>query len=196
MRIALLLMLLLHGIIHFMGFAKAFHYGNVAQFAKEISKPMGLLWLLTGLLFIVSTGLNMMKRDTWPILAMIAVLVSQILIFTVWRDAKFGTIANFIILLAAIIGFASSQFENKYKGDVRSAIEKSKTHSEIITARDLERLPLPVKKYLVYVGVVGKPKINNVCIVLKAKCGKRERIGFRLPRNNIIFSIHPPAFSL
>src|SRR5680860_946202 len=108
MRIVLPLILLLHGIIHFMGFAKAFDYGNMTQFTKEISKPMGLLWLLTGLLFMVSTVLNIMEKDTWPILAIIAVLVSQILIFIAWKDAKFGTIANIIILVAAIIGFASN----------------------------------------------------------------------------------------
>jgi len=178
MRIVLPLILLLHGIIHFMGFAKAFDYGNMTQFTKEISKPMGLLWLLTGLLFMVSTVLNIMKKDTWPILAIIAVLVSQILIFIAWKDAKFGTIANIIILVAAIIGFASNHFENKYKGDVRSAIEKSKTDSEIITERDLEHLPLPVKKYLAYVGVVGKPKINNVRIVFEGQMREKGKDWF------------------
>jgi len=37
MQIVLPLILLLHGIIHFMGFAKAFDYGNMIQFTKEIS---------------------------------------------------------------------------------------------------------------------------------------------------------------
>lgn len=191
MRIALLLILLLHGIIHFMGFAKAFDYGNMTQFTKEISKPMGLLWLLTGSLFMVSTVLIVLKQDTWPILTIIAVVVSQILVFTVWKDAKFGTIANIIMLVAAIIGFASNHFENQYKRDVRAAIEKSKTDVEIITERDLEHLPLPVKKYLVYVSIVGKPKPKNVKIIFEGEMREQGKDWFKFTSEQYNFFDEP-----
>jgi len=42
---------LFHGLIHFMGFAKAYNYGNITQMTKEISKPIGIVWLATGFLF-------------------------------------------------------------------------------------------------------------------------------------------------
>lgn len=61
MKIVFVIILFIHGLIHFMGFAKAFHFGNLAQFTKDIPKPMGLLWLLTGLLFIVSALIDLMK---------------------------------------------------------------------------------------------------------------------------------------
>jgi len=92
MRIVFILILLFHGLTHYMGFAKAFDFGNLVQISKEISKPMGLFWLLTGLLFITSAILYLMKKETWPILAILAVVLSQILIFMVWKDAKFGTV--------------------------------------------------------------------------------------------------------
>ncbi len=42
-RILFSILLLGHGLIHFMGFAKAFNYGNITQLTKEISKPAGML---------------------------------------------------------------------------------------------------------------------------------------------------------
>ena len=46
--------MLIHGIIHVMGFAKAYNYGAVTQLTKDISKPMGGLWLLTAILFVAA----------------------------------------------------------------------------------------------------------------------------------------------
>ena len=34
--------MLIHGFIHFMGFAKAYNYGNITQISKQISKPCGI----------------------------------------------------------------------------------------------------------------------------------------------------------
>ncbi len=38
--------ILIHGLIHCMGFAKAFGYGNITQLSKDISKPSGLFGCL------------------------------------------------------------------------------------------------------------------------------------------------------
>jgi hypothetical protein len=55
--------LLLHGIIHLLGFAKAYHFGNVNQLTIDISKPVGLLWLLTSILFILSAILGFRQYE-------------------------------------------------------------------------------------------------------------------------------------
>jgi hypothetical protein len=162
MKITITIILFIHGLIHFMGFAKAFDYGDMAQFTKEISKPMGLLWLLTGLLFILTAALKLSKREVWPIIAIIAVVLSQVLIIMAWTDAKYGTLANVIILVAVVLGFAALRFENGYKKDVSSAMEKTDKRTEIITEEVLEPLPRIVQRYLNYVGVVGKPKVYNM----------------------------------
>ena len=97
------LIILMHGLIHFMGFAKAFGYGNITQITKEVPKTEGIFWLLTAFIFIIATILFLLKKDAWIITSIIAVMISQILIFLVWKDAKFGTIANIIILAVAIL---------------------------------------------------------------------------------------------
>ena len=39
-----MVLLLLHGIIHFMGFAKSFELASIEQLTKVISKPFGIFW--------------------------------------------------------------------------------------------------------------------------------------------------------
>ena len=95
--------LFIHGFIHMMGFAKAFGYGYITQLTKDISKHAGIIWFFASMLFIITGSAFLLKKDWWPVLALFAVVVSQIVIFISWEDAKFGTIANVIILVTAII---------------------------------------------------------------------------------------------
>jgi len=94
--------ILIHGLIHFMGFAKAFGYGNITQLG-EVSKPMGSLWLITAFLFITVAILLLFKKDAWIIMGMIAAILSQILIVSAWKDARFGTVANIMLVVFVIL---------------------------------------------------------------------------------------------
>jgi hypothetical protein len=105
MRFILAFIMLIHGIIHLMGFSKAFHLGNVPNLTKNVSKPIGLLWLLTTLLFITSDIFLLLKKQEWWIIAAFAILFSQSLIALFWKDAKVGTVANAIILIFMIVNF-------------------------------------------------------------------------------------------
>ena len=167
LRFILALIVFMHGLIHFMGFAKAFGYGNITQLTKEISKPAGILWFMTAVVFIITTALILKGKDVWWIPGLIAVIISQVLIFTVWQDAKFGTIANVIILVAATLSFGRWQFENSYKKDVAEGLQRTRALQEnvFITDSDIQALPVLIQNYLKYVGVLNKPKVKNVKIV-------------------------------
>jgi hypothetical protein len=102
------LIVLIHGLIHLMGFAKAFNYAEISQLTQPISKPIGAGWGLAALLFIITAILFLMKKDGWWIWAIPALLLSQTLIILSWEDAKFGTIANLIVLAAIIIGLGTA----------------------------------------------------------------------------------------
>jgi hypothetical protein len=170
MKTIFTLILAIHGLIHLMGFAKAFGYGNLTQLTTEISKLIGILWLITAGLFIVTTGLFLLRKDEWSIAGIIAVIISQFLIFTVWQDAKFGTLANVIILVVAVLSFGISNFEHSYQQDVRANLKRTQAlPTEMLTEADLKLLPEPVQRYLRYVGVVNKPKVKNVRIVFDGK---------------------------
>ncbi|HBY66516.1 MAG TPA: hypothetical protein DEG69_01325, partial [Flavobacteriaceae bacterium] len=98
MKIVFFILLTVHALIHLLGTVKAFQWAEIPQFTQQIAKPMGLLWLLATILFLATAILYLLKKDAWSLLAIAAVLVSQVLIVMMWSDAKFGTIANLIIL--------------------------------------------------------------------------------------------------
>nr|WP_294907265.1 hypothetical protein [uncultured Lacibacter sp.] len=102
MKYILSLLLLTHGLIHLMGFANAFALGNVPAITKQISKPTGVIWLLTTILFLAALVFYLLHKNYWNIIALAAVLLSQTLIFVYWTDAKMGTIANVMILFIII----------------------------------------------------------------------------------------------
>lgn len=68
------------------------------------------------------------QKDSWIYFAITAVVLSQILIINSWQDAKFGTIANVIILLVTIFGLFQIKFKNEYKHEVKIGFEESKKY--------------------------------------------------------------------
>ena len=169
------LLMTIHGIIHFMGFAKAFEYAEMKQLTISISKPIGMLWLLSALLFLVSAILFLLKKDFWAITSMAAVLLSQLIIILSWKDAKFGTIANMIILIAAIIGYGTSRYYRIFQHDVKAELQQDAYFQNAeLTETDILHLPGPVKNYIRYTGCVGKPKVNNFKIEFIGRMRQNE----------------------
>ncbi len=192
MKTALTLLMAIHGLIHLMGFAKAFGLAEIKELTLSISKPFGILWLLTFLLFICSSYLYFQKNNQWWIIGIIAVLISQILVFYFWKDAKFGTAVNLIILVAVTIGYGNWSFENKYKNDVAGALDQTENIPvELISENDLNHLPPPVQKYLRYVGIVGKPKVNNAKIVFSGKMREKGKDFFPFTSEQYNFMERP-----
>lgn len=161
---------LIHGLIHFMGFARAFGYINIAQLTKEITKPMGILWFLTGVLFIISVTLFLFRKGGWAYFTLFAVVVSQILILNNWDDAKFGSIINILVLVVAIIVVFTEKFRDEYKNEVKIGLEQRKnTPDTNLTEAAISHLPEVVKKYIRYTGCVGKPTVQNFKINFSGK---------------------------
>lgn len=157
---------LIHGLIHFMGFAKAFGYGNITQLTKDISKPAGLFWMLAAWLFIGVVALLLFKAENWWALGIVAAVVSQVLIFSAWQDAKFGTIANVLVLAVSLLSMTNVLFERSYKKDVASNLARTQTLTPaLLTEVDIQGLPPLVQNYLRYSGVLNKPKVYNMRVV-------------------------------
>src|SRR5680860_131955 len=109
-KIIISILLLLHGLIHLMGFFKAFNLMQIEQLSMPISKPAGVFWLITAVLFFISALLYLFHVDIWSFVAVLAIIISQMLIISVWSDAKFGTIANVLILLVSLSAIGHYQF--------------------------------------------------------------------------------------
>ncbi len=163
MRFILCLVIVLHGLIHLMGFAKAFRLGEISTLTQQPSATAGLFWLFCALTFTVAGGFVLFKQDAWWMIALPAIILSQALIFSSWGDAKFGTIANLIILLplsAAIMEARPGSYHNRYKAAVREGLVRI-TEAPLVSEADLCDLPAPVQQYLRITGSVGKPRIQN-----------------------------------
>ena len=178
MKIAFVILLLLHGLIHLMGFLKAFGFAEIPQLSQNFSKPEGLLWLAVTLAFIITGILFLMKNNLWFWIALAAVLLSQVLIILNWQDAKFGTIANLIVLVVAIFAIASWNFQKQYAQDVSQSFKDVTFSEEIIYEKDMLHLPIPVQEYLKYVGVIGRPKIKTAKAIFKGEMRERGKDWF------------------
>ena len=179
-RIFFSIIVLGHGLIHLLGFAKAYNYGNVTQLTKDISKPMGGLWLMAALLLVAVAALFLFKNERWWMLGLVAALVSQALILTVWQDAKFGTIVNVLVFVVALLGFTNWGFENRFNEDVRESVNRTKsTDNPILTETDLAHLPPLVQTYLRYVGVVNKPKVKNFKLTFDGEMREKDKDFFQ-----------------
>lgn len=153
---------LLHGIIHVMGFMKAFRLADLPQLQFDISRPVGVLWLLTAVLFIMASGAFTLKREWWWVLAAPALVVSQILIVLSWSDAKFGTIANLIVLVPAVAGYGFWNFSRMADRELESLLTMPALERKILTQEMINGLPPVVRKWLQRSNVVGKEIAQTV----------------------------------
>ncbi len=175
-RYIFIFLTLLHGLIHFMGFVKAFNYANFSQLTKEISKPMGVLWFVTATLFVLSVILFLFIKDAWVYFALLAILFSQYLLLNNWQDAKFGTIANGIILIFVIIGFFQINFKNDYRNEVKIGLLQTISLPKTVLSEDIIKdLPEPVKKYVRYAGCLNKPIVYNFRVDFSGKIRSHEK---------------------
>ena len=92
-----------HGLIHLMGFVKALKLAEIKELKLEVSQSAGLLWLATASLFVATAVMFLGRIDWWWLLAIPAILLSQVMVVNAWKDAKFGTIANLIVVAMIVL---------------------------------------------------------------------------------------------
>lgn len=162
MKILFLFMLVSHGLIHFMGFAKSFGYAELPELTQAIQRPLGLLWLLAALLFFI-TGFYWQKGVThWWMWATPALLLSQSVIILNWPDTRWGTLANLAIAGVALVAWAQWSFWGMLQQEIKSHIPAKLPLSRLVQNTDLEHLPPIVERWLKRSGIVGKPWIHTV----------------------------------
>jgi len=163
MKLLFAFIVLVHGLIHLIGPAKAFGFAELAQLTQPISKPMALLWLLAAVLVVATVGALFVLPKWWWVVGLLAVVVSQAVIITSWSDAKYGTIANVILLVGVMFGYLS-QGPSSLRAEYDQAVERElgrAAATPVVTESDLAHLPVVVQKYLRTTGSVGQPQIRN-----------------------------------
>ncbi len=164
MKYILVGLLIIHGLIHLIGFVKAFGLAQSSVIQAFIPRSVGLVWLATALLLIISGIVLAAGMNWWWLMAAIGVVFSQILIFSTWSDAKAGTIPNVILILpivVAALSIAPWNYRAMYNRDVADRISQQPASIKILTEADLALLPRAVQRYLEFTRVVNKPQVWN-----------------------------------
>ena len=163
MRWAFFVVVVVHGLIHVLGVAKAFALADLPQLTQPISRSLGIVWLAAAALLLTSALAWVVAPRWFWIVGALAVVASEIAIASAWRDAKFGTLANVIVLLGVVYGFVSQgpwSLRTEYRREVTAAIARAPAPRLVVEA-DLLRLPDPVRAYVRSSGAVGLPQIAD-----------------------------------
>ncbi len=170
MKIVFLIIVFIHGLIHLLGFVKGYGLKEVKELTLPISKPMGLVWLTATALFLMYGILYSANSEYAWLIGLISVLMSQILIITFWKDARFGTIPNIVILIVSIISFGFHSFQKLVHQETNHILSQNKALDEkVITENAIKGLPEPVKNWLRHSGAIGKPYMSVGKVMQKAE---------------------------
>ncbi len=162
MRIVLGMLILLHGLIHLLGFVKAFDIAEVSQLSLPITKPLGLFWLIAALLFLISGALFFYKQTWWWMAILPAIIISQVLIIIYWQDAKAGTVLNIILLAGCLLGYGNWDFQSMVEREKESFFASVTSVKENVTIEEAAGIPAIVSLWMKNSGMADHERINSI----------------------------------
>lgn len=169
-RIVVSILLIVHAIIHLMGFLSEWNFVIAQNFSIEPStvlsdigsKAVGLLWVLCAIGFFFSFVLFLFRRRWWLVGA-VSLTISQSLIILYWEDAKYGTLVNVVILIATVLSYHKEKFNHLVKNEIKDLMNTQTIEDQAtITLESLTHLPPVVQKWLVRSNIIGKEKIRTI----------------------------------
>ncbi len=163
MRWVLVVVLLLHGLIHLLGFAKAFGLAELSQLSEPIGRTMGLVWIGAAVLMVVASLAFVAAPRWFWLVGACALVLSEAAIISSWSDAKLGTLANGLLLVAVIFRFASHgpiSLREEFTRSVRAGLALS-APPRLVGEDDLSELPEAVRRYVRVTGSVGQPQVMS-----------------------------------
>lgn len=187
--------LVVHGLIHLLGFAKAFGVATLPQLTQPITATAGVWWLIAALLFLATAGALFVWPRGWWIVGACAIVVSTIVISGSWADARFGAVGNLVALIGVIFGFlAQGPFSLRaaYDRDVNRHLTQPASF-DVVTESDIANLPAPVQRYLRVAGVVGQPKIRNFHVRMRGRIRSGPDAAWISMRAEQYNFVQPPA---
>lgn len=197
MRIALSIIIGIHGLIHLFGFLKAFGISEFNAISQPISRFFGILWLIAFIIFTSTLGLFLAHYRYWWVVGGLSVLLSQFLIISYWSDAKPGSILNLAILVSIFIAISTLKFQNNVRNEISQMFagldnsEKNKFTTQMISGT-----PEIVQNWLLNSGIIGHYLIENVYleqnIEMLMKPGQKDWTNATARQ---YFTVEPPAFN-
>jgi hypothetical protein len=164
-------LLVLHGLLHLLGFLKSWQLAALPQMSGQtlfaltqpLSRLVGLFWVLACVLFLASAGALLSRVQSWWVVALVALGLSQLLILFAWPDAKAGTLVNLVLALPLAAAAAQLGFARQTARSVHELWSEPPAGALSSVARqELEQLPAPIQRWLEASGAVGQPRTRSV----------------------------------
>ena len=166
------IVLLLHGLIHLAGLRNEPNKANWKGFMPATGTGEGL-WLTAAVLFMVSALLLINKISGWWVIGTVALMVSQIMIFRFWKEARWGTLLNIAVMAALVIGYGKWHFNRNVNHDLKEFKINYDENSKI-SKEDIAQLPPVVQKWLNAVNLPGNIKTQSVYLEQKGRMRMSE----------------------
>ena len=109
--------LIVHGVIHLIGFVVNFQITEIEDITYKTTvlagkldvgddgtRVLGVVWLLVAVAFVISGVAVFFSPSWWWSYTLAVTVVSLIVTILGWPDARFGVLANIIILIFLFIG--------------------------------------------------------------------------------------------
>lgn len=156
-RLALTLLLALHGGLHLIGLR-----GPSAEGANASSWSPGIAWLFACALLIAAAALVYARLELFVVPTVLGVLLSQVLIVSSWSLAKAGTIPNLLIAVLALLAWSELRFQRTTHEAVDALFSGLGPSVAAVDEAQLAPLPAPVQRWLRASGVVGRPAARTL----------------------------------
>lgn len=187
-------LVVIHALIHLLGFIKAIRPNSLPLLSQRVSKLAGILWLSTTVIMLWAIVIYVFGYDYWWIFGAIGLLLSQTLIIRSWKDSKFGTFANLLLLLALIIGFSNWDFNQMVGRESVTILSDASKENLMVTEQMLEPLPPVVQNWLRKTECIGKPIINDVHIRQTGEMLLKPGTSWNLFSAEQWVTVYPQAF--
>jgi len=203
MRIVIALVLLVHALIHLMGFLSAWKLAEFSQLrgatliplSAFVARAVGALWLAVAVVLLVASWLRMSEQGAWWNVAAVGVAVSQALIVLQWQDAKAGSLVNLVLLVAIVLAASGSRFRTASDNHTRALLaHANKSDSSVLSVDDVAALPDPVRRWLHACGAVGRTRATTVRLLERGGLRAAPDQPYMEAEAQQYFSVDPPGF--
>lgn len=169
--------------------------GAQTLFIQELILAIGFLWPVCSFLFLLAFVFYFIKKDWWPAMAIMAAVISEILILISPQEGGFATTFNLLVLIVSVPAFRKFRFRKKAKKEAEALLSAIDTGTgEVVEEEDLQSLPEIVQKWLRFSEVVGKREINAVALRQRGMM-RTKPSGNWMPFNAVqYFDVKEPAF--
>ncbi len=203
MRGVFALVVVVHALLHLLGFVQARWPQRLPQLTgattfelpAALGRLLGPAWLLAAVAMVVTAALWFAQREPWWIVGGFALVLSQALVIHAWPDAKFGTVANVLLALAVVVGFAQARFRRDSAAEVALLWQHLEPGpAAIVQEAELEPLPAPVQRWLRQAGVVGRPRVRSVRLRQRGELRTSPQAAYMPATVEQYFAVDEPGF--